>query len=177
MALILNLLHKAKALYLKPSLYVQVLTAVCVLVLFIFLAYAYHGGAVIEDVTNVSHSFDSATVETTSHTPATSSGNSTAPDRALLCGELQCRMQNPEYVRQYVHKLSAERTAREAAEYTFQRYYVAYQQGPHKREVFMEVERWVRVYPDMPEQHRDTLARVYAELRAQRYRMMFSQSH
>jgi hypothetical protein len=141
MAFLLNLLYKSNALYSKQPLHVRILTLVCVLVLFFFLAYASPVSYVIGDVAEVTPLIDDVALEKVPRAPTVSPSTPAAPARAPLCSELPCRMRDPEYVRRYVHNLSVERTAREASEHAFQQYYVTYQGDLHKREVFLEVER------------------------------------
>ena len=137
MSLLLNLLYKTNALYLKQSLYTRILTFVCVLGGLAALVSLCQAIFVVEGVADVASPLNSVAVENVARTPATFTDTPATPVRTPLCSELPCRMRDPEYVRRYVHNLSTER----ASELAFQKYYVTHQGGLHKREVFMQVER------------------------------------
>ena len=137
MALLLNLLYKANVLYSKQSLHTRILMFVCVLGGFAALVSLCQATPVVGGVVDAGSALDTLAVEKVSHAAAISTDTPAASTRGPLCSELPCRMRNPEYVRRYVHDLSMARTR----EYDFQVQYVQQQEIPHKREVFLKVER------------------------------------
>ena len=137
MALLLNLLYKANVLYSKQSLHTRILTFICVLGGFTALVSLCQATPVVAGVVDAGSTLDISAVETVSHAAAVPTDTPAASTRGPLCSELPCRMRNPDYVRRYVHDLSL---ARER-EYDFQVQYVRQQELPHKREVFLKVER------------------------------------